>query len=77
MTTHSGRKTRDIVPTCPNCFSSEHVVEIVYGYPSDELLISDREDFVLGGCVISHDSPGWFCQDCKHGFGEVPGIAEE
>lgn len=77
MTTHSGRKIREVVPTCPNCFSSEHVVEIVYGYPSDELLISDREDFVLGGCVICNDSPGWYCQDCKHSFGEVRGVAEE
>lgn len=77
MTIHAGRKSPKFVPQCPNCFSSEKVVPIVYGYPSDELLNSERTDFVLGGCMIGPDSPGWFCQECEHEFGEVRTFSEE
>jgi hypothetical protein len=77
MTIHAGRKIHHkATPACPNCFSSEHVVEIIYGYPSDELMRAGREDVILGGCCISDDSPAWFCQECKHSFGEIRTFAD-
>jgi len=78
MTGHPGHMHHHkVVPACTNCFSCEHVVEIIYGLPGDELFRSGREDFVLGGCCISEESPGWFCQYCKLSFGEVRMCEEE
>ena len=77
MSASAGRKRQGkVVPSCPVCHSSEHVVQIVYGFQADELLKSDRADFVLGGCAMSEDSPGWFCQECDESFGEACSFAE-
>lgn len=72
MTGQPGRSVpRKVTPSCPTCHSSEHVVEIIYGYPDQSLLNSSREDFILGGCCISEDSPGWYCRSCDERFGEL------
>lgn len=72
MTGQSGHKSlRKITPSCPTCRSSEDVVEIIYGYPDESLVKSGREDFILGGCCICEDSPGWYCRKCQSGFGEL------
>jgi hypothetical protein len=52
---------------CPHCKSTE-IASIVYGYPSDELLNSDDDNVVLGGCVVSDDSAQWQCKQCQRSF---------
>lgn len=55
---------RDIARLCPTCGSTE-VDEVVYGYPGEELLEAVRQRrVVLGGCVVSPDSPRWSCAGC-------------
>jgi hypothetical protein len=42
---------------CPRC-GSQHVVKIVYGYPSREMFEDAREGRIaLGGCTVWADSP--------------------
>ena len=37
-------------PACPECASSENVIPIVYGYPSEELFeAAERGEVALGG----------------------------
>ena len=51
---------------CPNC-ACEKVLEIVYGKPpSDILEAADRGEVILGGCVISKDSPKMQCSFCGY-----------
>ena len=52
---------------CPRCNGTE-IAEIVYGYPSDELLHSNDDNVVIGGCVVSDNSPNWSCKQCSCGF---------
>ncbi len=50
---------------CPFC-GSKNVLEIVYGYPSNELFEEAKAGKVLlGGCCIYDDSPNRVCKDCK------------
>ena len=58
---------------CPNC-ACEKVLEIVYGKPpSDILEAADRGEVILGGCVISKDSPKMQCSFC--GYKWIPKIS--
>jgi len=60
-------------PQCPKC-GSTRVVQIQYGLPhfTPELKEAVRRgEVVLGGCVISADSPKWACRDCKNRFGKL------
>ena len=63
--------TPDQVPSgdptdCPNCGHLEPQ-RIAYGYPSPEMWESmERGEIVLGGCVISSESPAWHCRQCEH-----------
>ncbi len=56
---------------CPFC-GSESIAEILYGMPafSEEL---DREleqkKIILGGCIISEDSPEFHCNKCHREWG--------
>jgi hypothetical protein len=51
---------------CPRC-GSQHVVRIVYGYPSREMFEEAREGRIaLGGCFLSPDSPDYTCDACGH-----------
>ena len=53
-------------PKCPKC-DSDKVVQIVFGYPSDELFESaDRGEVSLGGCCVEVDDPEWHCDDCEN-----------
>jgi hypothetical protein len=52
---------------CPYCKSKEFAA-IVYGYPNDELLNSDDDSIVLGGCVVSDESAEWQCKQCRRSF---------
>ncbi|ADU29131.1 hypothetical protein [Evansella cellulosilytica] len=56
------------VKVCPNCFSKD-VANIIYGYPSHELLEEANEGKVkLGGCIISVDDPEYACNACDHSW---------
>jgi predicted RNA-binding Zn-ribbon protein involved in translation (DUF1610 family) len=60
-------------PPCPRCGSAE-VVQIQYGLPrfTPELKEAVRRgEVVLGGCVISADSPKWACRNCGQRFGKL------
>ncbi|MBI1883479.1 MAG: hypothetical protein HYS08_04645 [Chlamydiae bacterium] len=53
------------MPACPVCGSSENVVRIVYGYPSEKLMKEADEGKVkLGGCVIGGADPRFYCKKC-------------
>ncbi|MCD6309835.1 MAG: hypothetical protein J7M18_03915 [Candidatus Eremiobacteraeota bacterium] len=53
-------------PVCPRC-SSEKVIPIVYGYPSQESLEMKKSgEIKFGGLKLSEDKPGWHCKDCGH-----------
>ena len=53
-------------PVCPEC-GSEDVIPIVYGKPGTELIErADKGEVILGGCVISDDSPFNHCNGCEH-----------
>lgn len=51
---------------CPRC-NSRNVVQIIYGYPSQEL--EEREgmgEVELGGCLIWPGQPQRRCRDCGY-----------
>lgn len=55
---------------CPNC--EKELSEILYGLVNldDDELKKEIEDkkIILGGCVVSSDSPRYYCRFCKHYF---------
>ena len=60
-------------PPCPNC-NSVNTCKISYGYPGDEeeyLKLVAEKKIYPGGCVISHDSPLWYCNDCENKWGKL------
>jgi hypothetical protein len=51
---------------CPQC-GAEIVKSIVYGLPAEvDPTPVEQRDYVLGGCVLRKDSPGWHCGACNH-----------
>ena len=51
---------------CPECKSND-VVDIVYGYPTDDTLQSwFRKEIELGGCIIGNEKPTHKCHKCNH-----------
>lgn len=60
--------------SCPACGSGD-VLPIVYGLPGPGLRQqAENGEVVLGGCVVSDDSPVWYCNHCGHRWGS---FAEE
>lgn len=56
--------------TCPKCGAK--TVPILYGEPTpDAFQAAERGELVLGGCVVSDDSPSRTCTTCGHAFGRV------
>ncbi len=61
-------------PSCPNCQSKKHVVPVVYGLPTkeemegegttDTKLTGGSRRILLGGCIVTEDSPKWHCLSC-------------
>ena len=52
--------------TCPQC-DSEDVVDIVYGYPSEQALQSwFKKEIELGGCIVHDENPKHKCKKCEH-----------
>ena len=55
---------------CPRC-SSDEVLRVVYGLPSEEMIeesIAGR--VLLGGCAVWPESPDWQCVACGHEWRE-------
>ena len=57
-------------PACPTCGSAA-VVRIAYGLPGNETIeAAERGEMMLGGCIVSSDSPEWLCTACHTYFGD-------
>ena len=55
--------------TCPKC-KSNMVIDIVYGYPSEEMSdAADSNKISLGGCCIDSSNPIFKCKSCFYEFG--------
>ena len=74
---HLGRKDPTTVfdnpenVTCPKC-ETPNPLEIVYGFPSNEMQIAESEGTIaLGGCVIQGDDPAYRCRECGEQFGTI------
>ena len=51
---------------CPECKATE-IVDIVYGYPTEETLQSwFKKEIELGGCIIGKKNPHHKCKKCEH-----------
>lgn len=51
---------------CPACRKLEGV-PIVYGFPDEAAFeAADREEIVLGGCLVTGHEPNRFCKKCSH-----------
>ncbi|MGI6172492.1 MAG: hypothetical protein ACOYI8_01180 [Christensenellales bacterium] len=60
------KATEPIEVRCPQC-GSENVIEIVYGYPTEEALErAEAGELRLGGCVIGYCDPNRYCKNCEH-----------
>ena len=56
--------------TCPKC-QSNMIIDIVYGFPSEELAEDANNNRVqLGGCCVGGDDPKFKCKSCGNAFGE-------
>lgn len=57
------------VRLCPNC-RNRSAVPIIYGEPVPSAVQLARDGkTVLGGCVITDESPAWACTACGHQWG--------
>ena len=54
-------------PQCPQCGSTEHVIPIIYGKPTQELLDEwAKYEIVLGAHIKIHGrQPPWTCTQCN------------
>ncbi len=51
---------------CPEC-NSDDVVDILYGYPTDDTLQSwFKKEVELGGCIVGKEKPIHKCRECNH-----------
>jgi len=51
---------------CPKCKSNE-VIDILYGYPTQETLQSwFKKEVELGGCIVGKENPLHKCKKCEH-----------
>jgi hypothetical protein len=61
-------------PKCPKCNKDDNVAEILYGdFDLNDNLAEAAEagKVILGGNVISVDSPSHRCTACNEDFGEI------
>ena len=57
--------------TCPKC-ETANPLEIVYGFPSNEMQIAETEGSIaLGGGVMQGDDPAYRCRACGERFGSI------
>ena len=51
---------------CPKCKSNE-VIDIIYGYPTQETLQSwFKKEIELGGCIVGKEMPSHKCFGCGY-----------
>lgn len=68
MTVKRAKKQK---PICPYC-GSEHIGEYLYGLPIISASLEKKVNegkIILGGCIITEDSPKYWCYDCEKDFG--------
>jgi hypothetical protein len=52
--------------TCPKCAGNK-IIDIVYGYPTEETLKSwHNKEIELGGCIIGKENPTSKCTRCNY-----------
>ena len=62
---------------CPRC-GERSPVRIVYGYPMGDMIeASERGEIVLGGCMMSPQSPSWHCRRCGREWADEGGLSFE
>lgn len=55
---------------CPVCHKNDQVVRIIYGYPSEKTMEDAEKGLIyIGGCIISNNSPKWYCKRDEKEFG--------
>jgi len=64
---NKGSEVNDVAEIrCPQCGSVE-VIEIVYGYPTEETFErAEAGEVRLGGCVVGYCDPNKYCKDCGY-----------
>lgn len=56
-------KYKDPIMICPVCKKKDEVIPIVYGLPTQKTMKkAEKEEVMLGGCVVSGCDPQWFCK---------------
>lgn len=66
---HFSIACRDVKKTdvCPMCKSNKQVIQIVYGFPTQETIKrAEKGELWLGGCMIEPCMPYYYCK--KDGF---------
>lgn len=59
--------------SCPECGTTDPI-EILYGFPSSEMMEAADNGFIaLGGCIIAPENPAYRCRnsDCNAEFGSL------
>jgi hypothetical protein len=55
-------------PPCPGCRTAVAVLQIAYGFPTEETVeAAQRGEIVLGGCCWNSREM-WFCRTCRRKF---------
>ena len=63
----TNKETTDEMPVCPICGKNDMVKEIIYGYPSSDILEKVVSgNVILGGCVIQAER--YFCERDQKNF---------
>ena len=51
---------------CPKC-KQKTGVNIGYGYPTPDIIEQvERQEIVLGGCIVGENQPDRHCVSCEH-----------
>ena len=51
---------------CPKC-KQKTGVNIGYGYPTPDIIEQvERQEIVLGGCIVGENQPDRHCISCEH-----------
>lgn len=51
---------------CPACKTEVNLVRVIYGYPSQEAQkLAEKNEVVLGGCLVDERNPLYACSVCK------------
>lgn len=63
---NSNKNSKNKRLTCPKCASNK-IIDILYGYPTEETLRSwQNKEIELGGCIIGKEKPTKKCTKCNY-----------